>query len=102
MLAVTLKTPDILDGHHLVERVAHRVDEGPSRPLPAQQQVEAISPELQIKALLVWVSGHRAEPLGERQGVAAVAAEADLRAARHRVPSRVRLIDRRVVAAGPA
>ena len=54
-----------------------------SRPLRQPTgQVERIGNQPQVEPLLERVTGHAAEPLGERLGVAVLAAGRDLRAAR--------------------
>ena len=88
---------DVVVGNVLVEQVAHRVDEDHLRRAPPQRLRELLRDEPQIEALLVRMAWHAAEPLGERLGVAVLAAGADLRAAADRVPRRVGPLDFRVL-----
>ena len=85
---------DVVERDALVEEVAHRVDEDHPRLAPRERQLQPLGPEAQVEALLVGVTGHAAEPLRERLGVAVRAAGRHLVAARDRVPRRVRPLDR--------
>ena len=89
---------DVVVGHVLVEEVAHRVDEDHFRRLPPQRLRQLFRHEPEVKSLLVRMPGHAPEPLGERLGVAVVAAGRDLGAAADGIPRRVGPFDLGVLA----
>jgi hypothetical protein len=84
---------DVLVGDALVEQVRHRIHEHQPRASPAQREAETLRPQLEFKALLVRVTGNAAESLGERLRVAVSAPRRHLRAARGRIPARLRPLD---------
>lgn len=73
-----------------MEQVTHRVNEDRSRPFPCQRLFEALWPQSEIKTILKWMSGYTAKAFGKPLCVTIVAATADLRATRNRIPRRVR------------
>ena len=77
----------------LVEQVAHRIDEDPPRPFPRKRLGQPLRAPREVESVLEGMAGRAAKPLREALGVAVVAAARDLRAARHRVPRRVRPLD---------
>src|SRR5579864_5717917 len=86
---------DELEGDFLVEEIAHRIDEDHLWFAPPQRLIQPLWTKLEVEAIFKGVSGDPAEPLREALGVAVIAASADFRATRHRVPRRVGPFDLR-------
>lgn len=85
---------DVLIRYVLMKEVAHRVYEDHLRNSPTEWLSELLRNEPQVEAEFIRVTGHAAEPLGERLSVATPAALADFRAPTDRVPRRVSPLDR--------
>lgn len=77
----------------LVEQVAHRVHEDHPRLLPERGLFQPRRPERQVKSLLIGVARNAAPALCKAFSIAVVTSRADLGAAGHRVPCRVRPFD---------
>lgn len=73
----------------LVEEIAHGIDEDHSRTLPSQRVTQTLGAQRQIETGFEWMTADASKSLREAFGVAVVAAGADLRTTRHRVPGRV-------------
>ena len=82
----------------LVEEVAHAVDEDPPGLLPCERKLKPVRPQAEVEALLVGMPRDAAPALREGLGVAVLAPRADLVAAGHGVPRRVRPLDGRLLA----
>ena len=89
---------DEISRYPLVEQVAHRIDEDPPRPFPRKRLLQPLRAQCEIEPVLEGMAGRVAKPLGEAFGITVIATARDLRAARHRIPSRVRPLDRGSVA----
>jgi len=84
---------DIGERHVLVEQVAHGIHEDHLRRADGERLFQAMRAQGQVEAFLIGMARHAPEPLREPLRIAVVAARADLRAARHRVPRQVRPFD---------
>ena len=94
---------DELDGHVLMEEVAHRVHEDETGSVPTLRHIkgrgmegepEARAARPGVAVVLVLDRAHRLEPLGQSERVAVVAARRGTVAARGRVPRRLSPLDR--------
>src|SRR4051794_10389342 len=81
-----------------MEQVAHAVDEDHLRSLPAEGLGQFLGDEAWVESLLIGMALHPAKALGERLGIAMIAAGRDLRATPYRVPCRVGPFDMGVFA----
>ena len=89
---------DEIGWYTLVEQVAHRIDEDPTRPFPRKRLVQPLRAQCEVESVLEGMAGRTTKPLGEALGIAVIAAACDLGAARHRIPRRVGPLDRGSVA----
>lgn len=79
----------VIEGHALVEQVAHGVDENHARLFPRKRLFETGRSKRQVEPRLERVALHAAKPFREPFRIAVVATRADFRAARDRIPRRV-------------
>lgn len=83
-------------GDGFMEQVAHRVHEHEPRGFPPERFFQYGLVKGAIEPVPVFVNPHCLEPGGHALGVAMLAAVADLRAARHRVPRSLGPFDARL------
>ena len=86
------------EGHGLVEKVAHRVDEYTAWRSPVQRLLEAFGPQRQIEAVLEWMTRHTPEALRKALCITEVATARDFGAPCNRVPRRIGPFDLRTAA----
>lgn len=75
--------------HVRMKQVAHRVHENPPRRFPRARQIKRVFVQRHSKAPAVAVIPHRSQTQRQAFGIAVLAAGADLRATRHRIPRRL-------------
>ena len=81
---------DEIRRYAFVEQVAHRIDENHPMLFPVQRLLQPFRAQRKIETGFERMPRHATKPLCEALGVAIIAARADFRAARDRVPRRVR------------
>src|SRR5258708_37873828 len=77
---------DKWSGHFFMKEVTHRVDEDAPWLSPTQRLSQPLSTQFQVKTIFERMTGDTSKALGEAFGVAKIAAAADLRATRNRIP----------------
>ena len=87
---------DECGGDGFVEQVAHRVHEHKPRFLPRERFFQYGLVNGEVESVPVFFNAHRVEPCRHSLGVAMLAAVADLRTARHRVPGGLGPFDARL------
>ena len=78
-----------LDGDLLVKQVAHGVDEDHAGLLPRERLGQPLGAQGQVEAVFEGMAGRVSEALGQKLGVAVVAATGDLGAAGNGIPGPV-------------
>jgi len=73
-----------------MEQITHRVNEDHTRLAPAQRLFETLRTQRQIKAVFKRMASGSTKAFRETLGIAMVAPGADFRAARYRIPRRIR------------
>jgi hypothetical protein len=76
-----------------MKEVAHRVDKDHARPSPRKRLFEPFRPERQIESIFERMAGGSPEALGEALCITMITTSTDLRAARYRIPRRIRPLD---------
>jgi hypothetical protein len=72
-----------------MEQIAHRIDEDHLRLAPEKRLTHPFGAELKVEAIFKRVASYSSKPFRETLGIAIIAASADFRATRHRIPCRI-------------
>ena len=89
-----LPEDELRQRHVVVEQIAHRVHEDRLRRAPPKRELQYLRLQGEVEPVLVVRLPRRLQPLRPPLGAAVLAARADLRAARHRIPRRLGPLDR--------